>query len=153
MAREKRDDALRLLAAGKDPKAGGQVSAATVKSITLGRACDLHWDGKGDVSDGYRLGCKGKMTGHGFRSVASTWGNEREYSPDCHEDIQLLRDAHGAVVALLQVDALPMVPGRSGAPGPALGPSQARGGDVAVLYCRNDVHSASNAEESFDSFK
>jgi integrase len=30
----------------------------------------------------YRLGYKGQMTGHGFRSVASTWGNERGYSPD-----------------------------------------------------------------------
>lgn len=30
----------------------------------------------------YRMGYKGTMTGHGFRSVASTWGNERNYNKD-----------------------------------------------------------------------
>lgn len=30
----------------------------------------------------YRLGYKGAMTGHGFRSVASTWANERGYNSD-----------------------------------------------------------------------
>jgi hypothetical protein len=29
-----------------------------------------------------RIGYKGLMTGHGFRSVASTWGNERGYNED-----------------------------------------------------------------------
>lgn len=29
-----------------------------------------------------RIGYKGEMTGHGFRSVASTWGNERGYNSD-----------------------------------------------------------------------
>lgn len=33
----------------------------------------------------YRLGYKGRMTGHGWRSVASTWANEREYSVDAIE--------------------------------------------------------------------
>lgn len=30
----------------------------------------------------YRIGYKGAMTGHGFRSIASTWGNENGYEPD-----------------------------------------------------------------------
>lgn len=33
----------------------------------------------------YRMGYKGKMTGHGFRSVASTWANERGYGEDAIE--------------------------------------------------------------------
>jgi integrase len=33
----------------------------------------------------YRLGYKGRMTGHGFRSVASTWANERGYNKDAIE--------------------------------------------------------------------
>lgn len=33
----------------------------------------------------YRLGYKGKMTGHGWRAVASTWANERGYSADAIE--------------------------------------------------------------------
>lgn len=32
-----------------------------------------------------RIGYKGKMTGHGWRSVGSTWANERGYSPDAIE--------------------------------------------------------------------
>jgi integrase len=32
-----------------------------------------------------RIGYKGKMTGHGWRSVASTWANEKQYSPDAIE--------------------------------------------------------------------
>lgn len=31
------------------------------------------------------MGYKGKMTGHGWRSVASTWANEAGYSPDAIE--------------------------------------------------------------------
>ncbi|MGS1117452.1 tyrosine-type recombinase/integrase [Castellaniella sp. UC4442_H9] len=33
----------------------------------------------------YRLGYKGRMTGHGWRSVGSTWANERGYNPDAIE--------------------------------------------------------------------
>jgi integrase len=33
----------------------------------------------------YRLGYKGKMTGHGFRSIASTWANERGFNKDAIE--------------------------------------------------------------------
>ena len=33
----------------------------------------------------YRLGYKGKMTGHGFRAVASTMLNEQGYRPDVIE--------------------------------------------------------------------
>lgn len=33
----------------------------------------------------YRIGFKGQMTGHGWRSVASTWANERGYPPDAIE--------------------------------------------------------------------
>lgn len=33
----------------------------------------------------YRMGYKGKMTGHGFRSVGSTWANEAGYPPDVIE--------------------------------------------------------------------
>lgn len=33
----------------------------------------------------YRLGYKGTMTGHGFRSVASTWANEHQYNADAIE--------------------------------------------------------------------
>lgn len=36
----------------------------------------------------YRLGYKGEMTGHGFRSVGSTWANERGYNWD-HIERQL----------------------------------------------------------------
>lgn len=36
----------------------------------------------------YRIGFKGRMTGHGFRSVASTWANEAGYEPD-HIELQL----------------------------------------------------------------
>lgn len=32
-----------------------------------------------------RMGFKGRMTGHGWRAVASTWANERGYSPDVIE--------------------------------------------------------------------
>lgn len=32
-----------------------------------------------------RIGYKGRMTGHGWRSVASTWANERGFSPDAIE--------------------------------------------------------------------
>lgn len=33
----------------------------------------------------YRIGYKGKMTGHGWRSVASTWANENGYNADAIE--------------------------------------------------------------------
>lgn len=33
----------------------------------------------------YRMGYKGKMTGHGFRSIASTWANERGFNKDAIE--------------------------------------------------------------------
>ena len=32
-----------------------------------------------------RIGYKGVMTGHGWRSVASTWANERGYNEDAIE--------------------------------------------------------------------
>lgn len=32
-----------------------------------------------------RMGFKGRMTGHGFRTVGSTWANERGYNPDAIE--------------------------------------------------------------------
>jgi hypothetical protein len=32
-----------------------------------------------------RMGYKGRMTGHGWRSVGSTWANEREYNRDAIE--------------------------------------------------------------------
>ncbi|MDR3351920.1 MAG: site-specific integrase [Zoogloeaceae bacterium] len=32
-----------------------------------------------------RMGYRGRMTGHGWRSVASTWANDRGYSPDAIE--------------------------------------------------------------------
>lgn len=33
----------------------------------------------------YRMGYKGKMTGHGWRSIGSAWANEHGYSPDAIE--------------------------------------------------------------------
>ncbi len=33
----------------------------------------------------HRIGYKGRMTGHGWRSVGSTWANERGYNPDAIE--------------------------------------------------------------------
>lgn len=33
----------------------------------------------------YRLGYKGRMTGHGWRAIASTWANEAGYNPDAIE--------------------------------------------------------------------
>lgn len=33
----------------------------------------------------HRMGYKGRMTGHGFRSVGSTWANEHQYNPDAIE--------------------------------------------------------------------
>jgi len=33
----------------------------------------------------HRIGYKGQLTGHGFRSIASTWANEQGYSPDAIE--------------------------------------------------------------------
>jgi integrase len=33
----------------------------------------------------YRMGLKGKMTGHGFRSIGSTWANERGFNADAVE--------------------------------------------------------------------
>lgn len=59
-AREKRDDVLRMLAAGQDPKTSTAPPpvADGVKSITLGDASDTYWDGKKDISDGYRTNAK-----------------------------------------------------------------------------------------------
>ena len=48
----------------------------------------------------YRLGYKGKMTGHGFRSVASTILNEKGFRPDvierqlAHEERDDVRGAY-----------------------------------------------------------
>ena len=36
----------------------------------------------------HRIGFKGKMTGHGWRKVGSTWANEHEYNSD-HVEVQL----------------------------------------------------------------
>jgi integrase len=33
----------------------------------------------------HRIGYKGRMTGHGWRSVASTWANENGWNPDAIE--------------------------------------------------------------------
>ena len=33
----------------------------------------------------HRMGFKGRLTGHGFRSMGSTWANERGYNPDAIE--------------------------------------------------------------------
>lgn len=33
----------------------------------------------------HRIGYKGRMTGHGFRSIGSTWANDQGYSPDAIE--------------------------------------------------------------------
>ena len=33
----------------------------------------------------HRMGYKGEMTGHGWRSVASTWANEAGWQPDAIE--------------------------------------------------------------------
>lgn len=41
-----------------------------------------------------RIGYSGRMTGHGFRSVGSTWANERGYNPDAIE-MQLAHWAGG----------------------------------------------------------
>jgi integrase len=41
-----------------------------------------------------RIGYAGRMTGHGFRSVGSTWANERGYNPDAIE-MQLAHWAGG----------------------------------------------------------
>jgi integrase len=44
----------------------------------------------------YRMGFKGKMTGHGWRGVASTWANEHGYNRD-HIETQLAHDSDNAV--------------------------------------------------------
>lgn len=44
----------------------------------------------------HRIGYKGRMTGHGCRSVASTWANEHEYNPD-HVEMQLSHDDNDEV--------------------------------------------------------
>src|SRR5207249_5734640 len=33
----------------------------------------------------YRLGCKGKLTSHGFRSMFSSWANEQGFNADAIE--------------------------------------------------------------------
>jgi integrase len=59
-ARELRDEALRKLAAGMDPKAAQAQAApaAGLKTITLLQASETFWDGKGDISDDYRANAK-----------------------------------------------------------------------------------------------
>lgn len=55
-----------------------------------------------------RMGYKGKMTGHGFRSVASTILNERGYAPDvierqlAHEDDDKIRSAYNRAEYILE---------------------------------------------------
>lgn len=44
----------------------------------------------------HRMGYKGKMTGHGFRGVASTWANEHQYNSD-HIEMQLSHDSDDEV--------------------------------------------------------
>ena len=39
-----------------------------------------------------RMGYKGLLTGHGFRSIGSTWGNENGYNSD-HIEMQLAHDS------------------------------------------------------------
>lgn len=70
-AREKRDDALRQLAAGTDPKASAKPAAPAeaVKSITVGDASDTFWNGKGDISVGYRENAKRGLELH----LAALW--------------------------------------------------------------------------------
>jgi integrase len=45
-----------------------------------------------------RMGYAGRMTGHGWRTVASTWANEHEYNPDAIE-LQLAHDEANSVRA------------------------------------------------------
>jgi hypothetical protein len=59
--REKRDDALRLLLAGQDPKKAAKAAAAPAagqKCITLLGASDTYWDGRQEISDDYRANAK-----------------------------------------------------------------------------------------------
>ena len=55
-----------------------------------------------------RMGYKGIMTGHGFRSLASTILNERKYSADvierqlAHEDADKVRSAYNRAEYLLE---------------------------------------------------
>lgn len=55
-----------------------------------------------------RMGYKGRMTGHGFRSLASTILNERGYNPDwierqlAHEDDDKVRSAYNRAEYLLE---------------------------------------------------
>lgn len=44
----------------------------------------------------HRMGYKGRMTGHGFRGVASTWANEHQYLSD-HIEMQLSHDSDDEV--------------------------------------------------------
>ncbi len=59
--REKRDDALRLLLEGQDPKKAAKAAtapAASQKCITLQEASDRYWDGRQDLSEGYLANAK-----------------------------------------------------------------------------------------------
>jgi len=55
-----------------------------------------------------RMGYKGRMTGHGFRSLASTTLNEKNYPPDvierqlAHEDEDKIRSAYNRAEYLLE---------------------------------------------------
>lgn len=48
----------------------------------------------------YRIGYKGRLTGHGFRSIASTWANERQFDKDAierqlsHSPVNKVRSAY-----------------------------------------------------------
>lgn len=54
----------------------------------------------------YRMGYKGEMTGHGFRTVGSTWANERHYESDAiemqlaHTDDDKVRSAYNKALYL-----------------------------------------------------
>ena len=55
-----------------------------------------------------RMGYKGRMTGHGYRSLASTILNEKGYAPDvierqlAHEDGDKIRSAYNRAEYLLE---------------------------------------------------
>jgi len=55
-----------------------------------------------------RMGYQGRMTGHGFRTLASTILNEKGYQPDvierqrAHEDSDKIRDAYNRAEYLLE---------------------------------------------------
>ncbi|MGB4101010.1 MAG: tyrosine-type recombinase/integrase [Alphaproteobacteria bacterium] len=88
----------------------------TLHTITGGKPCVFHSQrGKSKhISNGAvlmalrRMGYAGKMTGHGFRSLASTILNERGFAPDvierqlAHEDGDKIRSAYNRAEYLLE---------------------------------------------------